>query len=283
LNFAKPSIVYTSQEVIDMTKARLQKMDIELGEFYEPIAPLCNSKNDVWNGITRIHLKKPEIDDNALLEGTRIFALELEEETTNAKISRGFDSIAANDKLTLKIANKLFLNVPAHRLYESIVRGSFKRSKEFEITQVLKSIEQENAYVIAASPDQHNQILRSALAMEGELIATTPTREKLTAAMIAKKNYLVLIAKNLNKGSSPEQVEKELRTLIGEKNIVNVYFPRVEAGMHTGVANVELLNLHVYKKFVKKSHKMQHKYVKYNPHPCSLDGTAAPSDEALRE
>jgi hypothetical protein len=46
--------------------------------------------------------------------------------------------------------------------------------------------------------------------MEGELIAPTPTKEKLTAAMIAKKNCLVLLAKNLNKGSSPEQVEKEL-------------------------------------------------------------------------
>jgi hypothetical protein len=62
-----------------------------------------------------------------------------------------------------------------------------------------------------------------------------------------------------------------------------VYFPRAEAGMHIGVANVELLNVHVYKKFVKKTHKMQHKYVRFNPHPYNLDGTAAPSDEALHE
>jgi hypothetical protein len=69
--------------------------------------------------------------------------------------------------------------------------------------------------------------------MEGELIAPTPTKEKLTATMIARKNCLVLIAKNLKKGSSPEQVEKELRTLIGEKNIVNVYFLRAEAGNYS--------------------------------------------------
>jgi hypothetical protein len=110
--------------------------------------------------------------------------------------------------------------------------------------------------VIATSPDQRSRILRSALAMEEELIAPTPTKEKLTAAMIAKKNYLVFIAKNLNKGSSPEQVEKELQILIGEKNIVNVYFPKVEAGMHISVANVELLNAHVYKKIAKKTHKL---------------------------
>ena len=74
--------------------------------------------------------------------------------------------------------------------------------------------------------------------------------------MIAKKNCLVLIAKNFNKASSPEQVEKKIRTLIGEKNVINVYFPRVEIGMHTGVANMELFNAHVYKKFTKKTHKV---------------------------
>jgi hypothetical protein len=46
LNFEKPTIAYTSQEIIDMTKTRLQKMDIELGELREPIAFLCNAKND---------------------------------------------------------------------------------------------------------------------------------------------------------------------------------------------------------------------------------------------
>jgi hypothetical protein len=69
LNFAKPTTIYNSKEIIDMTKERFQKMEIELGELCEPIAPLCNSKNDAWNGITRVHLKNPETDGNALLEG----------------------------------------------------------------------------------------------------------------------------------------------------------------------------------------------------------------------
>jgi hypothetical protein len=118
LNFAKLATTYSSQELTDMTKERFQKMDIELGELYEPIAPLCNLKNDAWNIITRIHLKRPEIDGNTLLEGTRIFALELDEETTIAKISRGFDRVVANDELTLKIANKSLANQLAHKLLE---------------------------------------------------------------------------------------------------------------------------------------------------------------------
>ena len=109
-------------------------MEIELGELCEPIAPLYNSKKDTWNGLIRVHLKNPEKDGNALLEGTRIFALELDEDTTIAKISRGFDSIAANDDLTLKISSKTIANIPAYKLFEMVVRDSFRRSKEFEIT-----------------------------------------------------------------------------------------------------------------------------------------------------
>jgi hypothetical protein len=92
-----------------------------------------------------------------------------------------------------------------------------------------------------------------------------------------------LIAKNLNKGLSLGQVEAGIRTLIRERNVVNMYFPRVEGGLHTGVANIELLNAPIYKKFVKKTHKLYSKYVKFNPHPKSLDGSAAPTEETLKE
>jgi hypothetical protein len=56
LNFEKPSITYNSLEIIEISKARFQKMGIELGELREPTAPLCNAKNDTWNGIIRVHL-----------------------------------------------------------------------------------------------------------------------------------------------------------------------------------------------------------------------------------
>jgi hypothetical protein len=256
LNFEKPTTAYNSQEITEMTITRFQKMNIELGELCEPIAPLCNSKNDAWNGLTHVHLKRPELDGNALLEGTRIFALELDEETTIAKVSRGFDAIAANVELTLKISSKSLPNLPTHKLFELMVRDSFKRNKEFEITQVLKEIDQEHAYVIAASPDQRSKILRFSLAVEGELITPTPTHKKLTAAAIARKNCLVLIVKNLSKGLSSAMVEEGLKTLIGEKNVISVYFPRAEGGMHTGVANIELLNAPIYKKIVTKTYKL---------------------------
>jgi hypothetical protein len=106
---------------------------------------------------------------------------------------------------------------------------------------------------------------------------------KLTAAAIARKNCLVLIAKNLNKGTNSAQVEEGLKTLIGEKNVISMYFPRAEGGLHTWIANVELLNAPIYKKFVNKTHKLQSKYVRFNPHQRSLDRTSTPTEEALRE
>ena len=76
-------------------------MDIELGELQEPIAPLYNSKKDTYIGIIIIHFKRPAIDGNTLLAGIRVFTLEIDKETTIAKVSQGFDSIASNKDLTL--------------------------------------------------------------------------------------------------------------------------------------------------------------------------------------
>ena len=231
-------------------------MDIELGDLREPIAPLCNAKNDTRNGLMRIHLKQPEVDGNALLAGTRIFVLEIDEEATMAKISRGFDNIASNDDLTLKITSKSLSTIPSHTLFEMIVRNSFNRNKEFEIIQVFKGSGSDHAYVVASSPDQHGKILRSLVAIENESVTLIPIRERLSAIDIAKKNYLVLIAKNLNKSLPPASMEQGLQNLIGDKNIVSVNFPRAENGLHAGVANIELLNAPVYKRFAKTTHKL---------------------------
>ena len=152
LNFEKPTIAYTNQEIIDMNKTRLQKMDIELGELREPIALLCNAKNDTWNGLMCIHLKRPETDENALLEGARIFALELDEETIVAQISKGFDNIASNDDLTFKVISKSLPTIPIHKLFEMIVRDNFSRNKEFEIIQVLKGADSDHTYIVTSSP-----------------------------------------------------------------------------------------------------------------------------------
>ena len=48
-----------------------------------------------------------------------------------------------------------------------------------------------------------------------------------------------------------------------------------------GSCNVQCLNVAVYKKFYKKNEKILGKYVEFSPHPKSLDGTNAPTNEEL--
>jgi hypothetical protein len=56
-----------------------------------------------------------------------------------------------------------------------------------------------HAWVITASPEQRNRILKHKVVVNGELLRPTAnTSEKLKEAELAKKNYLMLIAVNLN-------------------------------------------------------------------------------------
>ena len=77
-----------------------------------------------------------------------------------------------------------------------------------------------------------------------------------------------------------QELEKRIKKHMGEKNVVSIFF-RVEGGKHVGSYNVQCLNAAVYKKFSKKNGKILGKYVKFCPHPKSLDGTNAPSNEEL--
>jgi hypothetical protein len=92
-------------------------------------------------------------------------------------VSRGFDNIASNNDLTLKISSKSLSQLPTHKLFEVIIRDSFRCNKEFEITQVLRGVDHEHAYIVIASLEQHCIILRSSLAIAGELISPTITWE----------------------------------------------------------------------------------------------------------
>ena len=66
-----------------------------------------------------------------------------------------------------------------------------------------------------------------------------------------------------------------------EKNVLNVFFKTDDKGKLTGVCNVQCLSATIYKKFVKKSHKICNKYVEFAPHPNSLDGISKPLGEEL--
>ena len=96
---------------------------------------------------------------------------------------------------------------------------------------------------------------------------------------IARKNALILIAKNLNKAKNVENIEESIKEHMGAKNAVNLFFKRDEKnGKHLGSCKIQCLNVMVYKKFGKKTVKVLGKYVEFTLHPRSLDGANAPSE-----
>ena len=96
----------------------------------------------------------------------------------------------------------------------------------------------------------------------------------------ARKNALIFIIKNLNKIKNVEELENGINEHMGKKNVISIIF-RLEGRNHVRSCNAQCLNAAVYKKFSKKNGKILSKYVEFSPHPKSLDGTNAPSNEEL--
>jgi len=76
---------------------------------------------------------------------------------------------------------------------------------------------------------------------------------------------------------------KGSKLLREKKNIVSTYFSNTKQDMHSGKVNVQCLNPLVYKQFSKKTLKLHSNYVKFNPHPHSLNGSSAPDEHTFKK
>ena len=124
--FDKPQICYIEEDIINITKAPLDKMEVELDNTVQPIAPLCNTNgSEAWNNMIKVHLKQLDVDRNALLEECRIFALLLDGTLIVAKIAKEFSLIAPIDQLLIKIMSNFFAYFEPHKILTKIVKASF--------------------------------------------------------------------------------------------------------------------------------------------------------------
>lgn len=269
--------------ILNLTKDRLKTMRIEVGEVLgEPIAVLCFHGTKRWSGIIKLHLKNPEMDGYGLLCGLRPFILKLGQFThAIGKVCKSFDTIAIASMLSVKVTTPSIKGKEWYDLFVEIVGDGFRRGLDFEITNVQKSADAEFAWIKAPSPEEAKRIKALKLSFFNEIVDVNfASNEKLSEDDKARKNALILIARNLNKVKTTMQIEEGIRKCMGELNVLGFYF-RLENGKHTGSCNVQCLNSFVYKKFVKKNEKIFGKYVEFTPHPKSLDGINAPSKEEL--
>jgi hypothetical protein len=106
-----------------------------------------------------------------------------------------------------------------------------------------------------------------------------------TKKEIAKKNCLTLIIKNVIVAYSQSKIKEALKKMMGERNMVCTYFPQGNSvkDQYDDICNLEVINPIVYKQYVRKWPKLLHMYVKFTPHPRSLDGTSPPIANLLQE
>ena len=215
------------EDIINITKVRLDMMKMELGNIVQPIAPLCSTKVDkAWNGMIIVHLKKPEVDGVGLLEGRRVFALALDGTLTIAKTAKGFSFTAPTDQLSTKITSDFLGFFEPHTILSKIIKDSFWRGLEFEIMQVRKTTGETHAFITAASLEQCEKIIKFQVAIDGELLTSTATRPaRLTEQERTRRNCLVLIVRNINRAKTITEVEAALQDLMGINNIASIYFP----------------------------------------------------------
>ena len=128
------------------------------------------------------------------------------------------------------------------------------------------------------------KIGRNKIPILGELLTPViSSGEQLSRDDVVRRNCLVLLAKGLNLTKLTKPTTASLHTHFGTKNIVSVFYPRATGKTHHGVANVECLNFTVYKQHLRKSTRLQNKWVVFHPHPTSLDGSARPDDATLKK
>ena len=150
--------------------------------------------------------------------------------------------------------------------------------------QVRKTAGETHAFITAASPEQHEKIIKFQVAIDEELLTPIATRPaRLIEQEQTRRNCLVLIVRNMNRAKTITEVEATCQGLMGINNIASIYFPSRDEQLHGGTANVELTTPTTYKQFVTKHVKMLNHYVKFTPHPRSVDGLAAPSEAQLKE
>ena len=183
-----------------------------------------------------------------------------------------------NNLLSVKITSEELESKEWYELFEKIVEESFQRGTEYEVTNIQKKKENLFAWVIASSPEQAQRMKEHQITYNHEILdGKLADRSHASKDDIARKNALILIAKNLNKAKGIEEIEKNIEAHMGPKNAVNFFFKRDDKnGKHLGSCNIQCLNAMVYKTFAKKTVKLLGKHVEFTPHPRSLDGANAP-------
>lgn len=143
-----------------------------------------------------------------------------------------------NKLFLVKIPSSVVVGEEWYEMQEEIVKESLLRGHEYKITIVQKKTKFKFAWIVASSPEQAKKIADSKVSLNDKISGRIFSQTRKTHTNdIAKRNALILIARNLNEIKSSEAIEAALKEYMGEENVGNIYF-KEENGKHMGSCNV---------------------------------------------
>ena len=79
INFELKETKWKKYVIMNKVKERLTTMNIKMGDLIgEPIAIMCYHKSTTWSGTIKLYLANPLVDAKNLLQGNKIFILNLD-------------------------------------------------------------------------------------------------------------------------------------------------------------------------------------------------------------
>ena len=140
ISFEIGNLKVSKESVMEKVKERLKKMKIAIGSMIgEPIAIMCYHKSITSSGVVKIHLQNSKKDGTALLQGSRAFILNLDENVDRrGKVCKTYDALTLNNLLSIKIMSEKLKEKEWYNVFEDIVIEGFKRGHEYEVTNVQK-------------------------------------------------------------------------------------------------------------------------------------------------
>ena len=108
ISFEIGNLKVSKESKMEKFKERLKNMKIAIGSMIgEPIAIMCYHKSTTWSGVVKIHLQNPKKDGSALLQESRAFILNLDENVDRrGKVCKTYDALALNNLLSVKIMSE---------------------------------------------------------------------------------------------------------------------------------------------------------------------------------
>ena len=127
---------------------------------------------------------------------------------------KSYNAFAINNLFLVNIISKKLKEKEWFKVFVDTVIEGFKKSHECEITNVQKKKEFDFAWIVAPSLKQAKKINTYKISLDKEIMnAKFANFEKLTKDDKAKKNVVILIAKNLNKVKSIKELEKVSKSI----------------------------------------------------------------------